>query len=884
MIDRVLLCWGKTSSDGEVTQFHPALFHMIDVGNVARVMFEDQVSPRWATVLASAFGDDPRNVHTWLPWLVALHDIGKISSSFQAQVAPQMARLENLGFHLRPILEVKHPIVGAYFVKKAYPSFLPRPILTSLREMAGGHHGQFPSTGEVNDAGKRLERDEHPEWLALRQVAAQRLQTLFLDPTVSWPNPPNISSAVMALCGFTVLCDWIGSNSAFFPVDGRSSVEEYAKVSYARAKQAVHESGFCQPWFSRSSTEVSRLFSNLPSLRPLQLAIDRIPDGILSKPCLAIIEAPTGEGKTEAALTLAHRIGAARSSDEIYYALPTAATSNQMYRRLSEYLSDRLGLSTTVKLVHSQAFLIEDEITIKPLTNGKDDDTSQAAVEWFSSKKRALLAPFGVGTIDQAELGALNARHNMLRLVALAGKVVILDEVHAYDTYMTTIIERLLAWLSALGTSVIILSATLPQSRRERLARAFGIELSGSDTALDQYPCLFVGNSTAYYSDSPAASQPNRVVQVQRIQLSSSDPEKQARWLLDQLGHEGCACWITNTIARAQDLFAKLADIVPKDVRLTLIHSRFSVANRQLLEEDLISLYGPRGNRPKRGIVIGTQVLEQSLDLDFDLMVSDLAPVDLLLQRAGRLHRHKRERSAKHAAPFLWVNSQPGNGNYPDLRTDGHIYDKFLLMTTWNALQTRYRFDLPVDYRALIKIVYDSGEPGPSDSDLLTAWKDLQKRESDERGEAANRLVPLPSPTTTFSVYSGLVFEEDEDKASWVIAKTRLGDESITIVPMCDMDGLGLCHGMEYPIPLAGKLSKELQLQILRCSLKLSGKVLCDAVRVQDQPPAFKESPLLKNVYPLWMNGNCAVLNTRNGVVELILDPLLGLAINRQKG
>jgi CRISPR-associated endonuclease/helicase Cas3 len=884
MIERVLLCWGKTSSESDAHQFHPALFHMIDVGHVAQALLSDQVSPRWGAVLASAFGDEPRNLRHWLPWVVAMHDIGKISSSFQAQVKSQIARLTDLGFPLRPILEVKHPIVGAYFVKKTYRGVLPRPILTALCEMAGGHHGQFPSTGEVNDAGKRLDRDEHPQWINLRQEAAQYLQKLFLDPAISWPSPVNISSAVMALCGFTVLCDWIGSNSAYFEVDCSSTITTYPAISLERAKKAVLESGFCQPWVSQSSTAVSQLFSNLPSLRPLQLAIDRIPAGMLSQPCLAIIEAPTGEGKTEAALSLAHRIGAARGSDEIYYALPTAATSNQMYRRLSEYLSDRLGLSTLVKLVHSQAFLIEDEITLKPLTNGASDPTTQAAIEWFSSKKRALLAPFGVGTIDQAELGALNVRHNMLRLVGLAGKVVILDEVHAYDTYMTTIIERLLAWLSALGASVIILSATLPQSRRERLARAYGVALSSADTSLDHYPCLFIGNSAGCYSDSPAASQPNCTVQVQRLQLSSSDPDAQARWLLGQLGDEGCACWITNTIDRAQKLFERLDEIAPKDTRLTLIHSRFAVDDRQALEEELIAYYGPNKNRPRRGIVIGTQVLEQSLDLDFDLMVSDLAPVDLLLQRAGRLHRHQRQRPARHVVPCLWVNSQPGNANYPDLTTDGYIYDKFLLMTTWNALQNRTMFDLPADYRVLIKAVYDADQPDPSDDRLLKAWKDLQKRESHERGEAANRLLPLPSPSTSFSVSTGLVFEEDEDKASWVIAKTRLGDESITIVPMCEIDGFGLCHGVETPIPLAGKLSKEIELQLLRRSLKLSGKDLCAAIRSQNRPLAFTESPLLKSVYPLWMSGNRAVLNTRNGAVELTLLPKLGLVINRQKG
>ena len=884
MLDRIMQCWGKTGHEEDATQFHPALFHMADVGNVARVLLSHEVSPRWKEVLARAFGDEVENIEKWIPWAVALHDIGKISSPFQAQNSIQKLRLEGLGFHLHPALELSHPVVGACYFKQAYKAALPKLVYTSIEETLAGHHGQFAPPGVIKDAEKRLYRDENPEWVELRQVAAQSIEQEFLVRTNHWPENGNISCSVMALCGFTILCDWIGSNSLYFKPSAGLPWSVYLPLSRDRAELAVQESGFTQNWVSAQPTDVSQLFKNLPSLRPLQQEIDCIPKEILSGPCLSIIEAPTGEGKTEAALALAHRIGAIRGSDEIYYALPTAATSNQMYRRLSEYLSNQLDLSVKVKLVHSQAFLIEDDLTYQPLSNGQPDPSNQA-IEWFSPKKRALLAPFGVGTIDQAELCALQVRHTMLRMVGLAGKVIILDEVHAYDTYMTTIIERMLAWLSALGTSVIILSATLPQTRREQLARAYGVHLPEDRLALDRYPCIFVSGSGNEYIASPSASQPNRNIHLKLGQLSSDNPEVQAQWLLDQLGEEGCACWITNTVDRSQRLFAALDKIAPPDIKRCLIHSRFPVADRQILEGELGQLYGPNGSRPSRGIVIGTQVLEQSLDLDFDLMVSDLAPIDLLLQRAGRLHRHQRNRPRGHTNPLLWVITQPSSGKYPDLKTDQHIYHQYLLMKTWDILKGREEIDLPAGYRELIKIVYDDGEPPITQDDLYKAWKDLIHKESDEKKEATLRLLPNPTADIPFTAYmANILFEENEDKASWIVGKTRLGEETITIIPV-ELDGdNGIFQGLTGHFLMNKPVNKDIQLQILRQSIKISTPDLIEPIKSQQLPILFKESALLKNVYPLWLNNGRSTLGSGSRQVELILDSRLGLVIKRQKG
>ncbi|HUW14277.1 MAG TPA: CRISPR-associated helicase Cas3', partial [Anaerolineae bacterium] len=731
-IERLLRCWGKTGDNAY--DFHPALFHMIDVGHVAQTLLQSPASPRWRSVLAVALGVELESLSSWLPYAIAMHDIGKISAAFQGMKDDQQERLKAEGFTFKPwrrSLDLHHTQIGQVFIQHELSKVtLPDRLQQMWVDVIGGHHGQFRPPGSIKPMHVRLQRNEPLQWRELRSVAAQVMQEHFLGTSAPvWPEPHNLSTATMALTGFTILCDWLGSDERFFPQSPDLSLEEYARESYARAECAVKEAGFHQRSQSTAPTAFAALFPDKQPARPLQAAVDAIPQDVLAEPCLAIIEAPTGEGKTEAALALAHRLASSHDTDELYYALPTTATSNQMFGRLQEHLRDRLGVPTDVKLIHGQAFLMEDDLRIAPLDGGERAD-QDAMVEWFTSKKRAILAPFGVGTVDQAELAALNVKHNALRLIGLAGKVVIFDEVHAYDTYMTAIVETLLHWLSALGTSVIILSATLPQAQRAALARAYGAELAVSSEQAQAYPSLWVFSRTQPpHHATPLAHQPNRRLGIHALHLT--DGASKARWLLDAVADGGCACWITNTVNRAQQLFAALTDADSSDMDLMLLHARFPLEDRQALERKLTGKYGPNGDRPKRGIVVGTQVLEQSLDLDFDLMVSDIAPVDLLLQRAGRLQRHDRPRPAAFAGrPVLWINTELSPDGDLDLGVDRWIYDAFLLRQTWRTLQGHGEIHLLRECHTLVEAVYGITEV-PPDSPLAEAWDNLQRKRSD---------------------------------------------------------------------------------------------------------------------------------------------------------
>jgi len=505
----------------------------------------------------------------------------------------------------------------------------------------------------------------------------------------------------------------------------------------------------------------------------------------------------------------------------------------------------------------------------------------KASLEWFTSKKLALLAPFGVGTIDQAELAALNVKHNALRMIGLAGKVVIVDEVHAYDVYMTTIVERLLNWLAALGTSVILLSATLPAARRAALARAYGGQVDQDIPDQEAYPSLLVVSRTGKYQATPPAHQPNHPLEIGSLHLVDDDPQAKADWLLQAVTGGGCVCWITNTVDRAQRMFEALTRSGSADVDCMLLHARFPLDDRQKLEQELADKYGPEGERPQRGIVIGTQVLEQSLDLDFDVMVSDLAPIDLLLQRAGRLHRHQR---GDRGTPCLWINTElEANGDDPKLGVDKVIYDEYILRQTWLTLVGKSEITLPADYRPLIEAVYDETGPVP-DSSLTGVWQKLKEHEANAEDEAEQRLLLEPDPEWPFCDGAEFTFEENEDSAAWIVAQTRLGRESVTVIPL-ERDGdKARLFPTDTMVNLDAAAPRKVQLQLLCHSLRLSQWHVVQALKAEkdNRPRLFTKSALLKGCFPLWLTDGQLCVSLPKSILVVTLDPDLGLVIRKE--
>jgi CRISPR-associated endonuclease/helicase Cas3 len=245
----------------------------------------------------------------------------------------------------------------------------------------------------------------------------------------------------------------------------------------------------------------------------------------------------------------------------------------------------------------------------------------------------------------------------------------------------------------------------LPTQKRKELIEAYSGKRA-TELDIETYPSLITINEDTLYTPAAAIEvfQSDKKIMLEQLHFNDEQAAAKASWLVAQVAAGGCACWITNTVNRAQAIYREL--VKDKDLDVILIHGRFPQTHRQALETAVLEKYGKNGNRPQQGIVIGTQVLEQSLDLDFDMMATDLAPIDLILQRAGRLHRHTRpiENRHHHSHPVLHLNLEIGEA-------DKHIYGLYLLKMTEAALAQRDTITLPEDYRALVETVYTAPEP-----------------------------------------------------------------------------------------------------------------------------------------------------------------------------
>jgi CRISPR-associated endonuclease/helicase Cas3 len=494
-----------------------------------------------------------------------------------------------------------------------------------------------------------------------------------------------------------------------------------------------------------------------------------------------------------------------------FIGLPTMATANAMYDRMkqvyrslySEGSAPSLILAHGARDIHDgfQKTIFDGTLVLdRSYTADEESATAQCAAWLADNSKKGLLADGCIGTIDQSLLAILQCKFQTLRLFGMMNKVVILDEVHAYDGYMNQLLCSLLEAQASIGAPVILLSATLPLTLRKKLCRAYSKGL-GADRDLlketQQYPLLtYVSRDSTQEIAVETRPEVEREV---KIQFLHSVEDVQAR--IAKAAQQGqCVCWIRNTVGEAMEAFTRLEQIIGEG-RLHLFHARFAMGDRLEIEQKVIRLFGRNsGPEERRGqVLVATQVVEQSLDLDFDVMITDLAPIDLLIQRAGRLHRHKRDA----AGSVIQAANRSGGRDQPILNLlspnlvetpDKNWYSSFFrgasfvypshgqLWLTAKILHDKQKWNMPADARTLIEYVYRGDQEVPralTDRDKKAAFKENKKEsaavqntinlESGYTAENDNPWDDLNAPT-----------RYNEDKSLKVVLAEVVGD---TILP-----------------------------------------------------------------------------------------------------
>ncbi|ABA88209.1 CRISPR-associated helicase Cas3 [Syntrophotalea carbinolica DSM 2380] len=656
--------WGKTADNG---RYHLLPYHCLDVAAVGWLLLAPgRPLTKW---LRLTLGVLPKWLRKWFVFLLALHDIGKFATAFQGikpnlseQLVPNVQgmsyneRHDSLGFLLwRKVISPLWSASGLGNEQDVSPSQL-RAFEPWLK-IVTGHHGIPPKDVLNRHQEYFTENDELAAKSFCRSVSLLFLHDIDLSILTDKKFKNRLQQCSWFLAGITVLADWIGSS---VPADQYCSSEiplsEYwFQKALPQAEQILATINLT-PACCSSFAGINHLFPFIEQPTPLQAWATSIV--VNDRPQLFILEDVTGAGKTEAAVTLCHRLLNADAADGIYAGMPTMATANAMYLRLGKAYQRLFSAEQKPSLVlaHGARHLSDafrNSVGLPDNAGGnaeyeKNELSGEAYCHaWLAdSRKKALLAEVGVGTLDQALLGILPARHQSLRLLGLSRKILLVDEVHAYDPYMNLLLQTLLQAHAANGGSAILLSATLPHKMREQYVQAFCSGSGGEAPALSleaEYP-LVTHVASHVFSEEKIATRQD-VARSTAIDWLHNEGE-----VLDlirkQVEQGHCVCWIRNTVGDARKAYDALVGCGwIKTGRLSLFHSRFAMIDRQRIEIQTLEFFGDNSDAEiRRGrVLVATQVVEQSLDLDFDVLISDLAPIDLLIQRAGREHRHIRD-------------------------------------------------------------------------------------------------------------------------------------------------------------------------------------------------------------------------------------------------
>lgn len=740
--------------------------HMIETGCCAQVLMRKGPGQPFLKELSRLTGRDDDENLCLIGYITALHDIGKCHPVFQksADDLPQVQRLKEAGCLASSGVRChfRHELYSEGILDRIWKKtqFFPRDTCDTITRVLSMHH-----QGK-NGESCEIEREASLWEQAQDQLEREMRQVFQVSQLPAMPDFGRSDAFALSLMGLVILADWLVSSEIFekFAATETPSLSDIRAAAERTVENCGLVSGtklpsyddFCELW-----PEISR-----EGMRPLQKECAGMDYHDTS---LCLLEAPMGEGKTEAALYAVSRMMETRGKDGFYVALPTSATSNQMHARVNE-LFQRHGLAPS-RLLHSMAWLVDAQAQQHHASLGDDDDR-QSLAQWLIPLRRGLLSQYAVGTVDQAMMSVMQIKYGVLRLLGLTDKILVVDEIHAYDAYMNQIIERLVEWCRALGIPVVLLSATLPLAKKRKLLAAAG--------ALEYEPSADYPLVTSVRSDGTVTERPVEAFIQRRYRFTlrpvMNDHEAVASLAVDKVRNGGCLCLLMDTVKGAQALYPLLKEKATADTELIVFHARFTAERRQQIESECIAKFGRNAgaNRPQKAILLCTQVVEQSLDVDFDFMMTEIAPIDLLLQRAGRVFRHDgTPRPDGCVRPEIDVLVPPKH-NFAAIEK---IYYHILLERTEKYLATHNVIAVPEEMRQCVEEVYSE----QSHDGELQKFSEKLFSEQLQEAQAEGIILPPPKGERFFARgkdarhFFGL---RDDEDAQFRALKTRLGSDS----------------------------------------------------------------------------------------------------------
>tara|TARA_R110002167_G_scaffold71749_2_gene202319 strand:- start:2058 stop:4808 length:2751 start_codon:yes stop_codon:yes gene_type:complete len=752
---------GKANAGKDNTaRYHLLAYHSLDVAATGYLLLSQQDG--LLNDLSDLLELPPESLKRLLTFLLALHDLGKFSAAFQ-----QLPVFSAFSSGLKPPARSydasthRHDRLGSYLVEQLFrngqvdiPGWNNRPVharksalqFGKLMDVVLGHHGK-----PINARTDEMQAFYCKENIAdASAFVADLFNLLDVDLPVEqlvdkeWQGRFALASWVLA--GWAVISDWVGSDQQYFHYrTDAMPVDEYWPIAQQNARRALDATDLMAGIRASNFPGFQSLFGFEPT--PLQHWAEHIE--LSEQPQLFILEDITGSGKTEAALTLVHRLMAAKHAQGFYFGLPTMATANAMFHRLADHylkmFDTSSGRKPSLVLAHSARAMDErfrEAVGVQGADDSaydRDDETASLYCnQWLAdSRKKALLAPVGVGTIDQALLGVLPRKHQSLRVLGLHHKVLVFDEVHSADAYQLQLLETLLKLHLHQGGSAILLTATLSFDARERLCRiwnevpvsSWGKPLTGpwltQSRRLDDFP---LATRVARGETPDEAAVGSRAAVSRRVDVDFlHDVDVVIQQLLAAAKTGRCVVWVRNTVGDAQQAYdtinQQLAN-VPSDSGFTcetlLFHSRFTLHDRKRIERQVLHWIGKTSQPALRAgkIIICTQVFQESLDADADLLITDLCPIDDLIQRAGRLHRHLREHRSGETPKLLvyspeWQEQPALDWLQQNFRATQAVYQSpASLWMAMKVLRAQGGYRMPDDARRLIESVY--GELAPA--------------------------------------------------------------------------------------------------------------------------------------------------------------------------